>query len=434
MKNNKKKRIVLALSITTIFTLVLILIMFIFLNSILNDNRTIIANSNLTNDLEKKSNFLEQSFKPTKDKFNFIILGLDDNLTRVDGIMVGMFETKTKSIKIVSVPRDLYVTLDDSELDFLETNGKYMPKSNYCKLSEVHHYAGPSYGVDFTVNKLENILNIKINYYVRIDLEGFRYLVDEIGGVNFDVPQRMYYEDPLQNLYIDLQKGEQVLDGKQAEGLIRYRKPLEGYEKESPAYLMGDLQRVKVQQAFIKQFLLKLTSENQINNSLALLSTIDKYVTTNFNISDVAKYIKYLQGFSPNNIKTYSIPTIEKKVTGESNDYIAINEDKTKALVDEVFYNIKPKPISSKNKKIQILNGGQIQGLATSKKKILDSDGFFVENCDDKEDNSIKNTVIYVKEDGMGNDLVTYFTNSTIVIDNTIEHFDIVILLGKNEK
>ena len=58
---------------------------------------------------------------------------------------------------------------------------------------------------------------------IRDIINGFRNIIDAIGGVEFDVPIRMFYNDPEQNLHIDLQKGKQLLNGKKAEMLVRFR-------------------------------------------------------------------------------------------------------------------------------------------------------------------------------------------------------------------
>ena len=83
------------------------------------------------------------------------------------------------------------------------------------------------------------MLGFEVDGYVEVNLEAFVEIIDLMGGVTFDVPQRMYYSDPSQNLYIDLYPGEQTLTGDQAIGVVRYRS----------GYAAGDIRRTEVQRA-----------------------------------------------------------------------------------------------------------------------------------------------------------------------------------------
>ena len=80
-----------------------------------------------------------------------------------------------------------------------------------------------------------------------VNLEAFRETVDLVGGVEFDVPQDMYYQDPTQNLHIDLKAGKQLLDGEKAMELVRFRK----------GYASQDIQRTKVQQEFLNDMIFR---------------------------------------------------------------------------------------------------------------------------------------------------------------------------------
>lgn len=88
---------------------------------------------------------------------------------------------------------------------------------------------------------VSGVLGFEVDGYVLVDLDAFIQIVDLVGGVYFDVPQSMYYNDPTQNLYINLAPGYQLLDGKQAMGLVRYR-----------SYAQADIQRISVQQEFLQ--------------------------------------------------------------------------------------------------------------------------------------------------------------------------------------
>lgn len=141
----------------------------------------------------------------------FVLLGYNDD---------------RKEVNITFLPRDLQVLADDG------TRGTSQRKlSGYAS-------GNPPKEVMKTLSEL---LGVEIDHYVKVDTDHFRDIVDALGGVEFDVPIKMVYQDPNQSLNINLEKGKQVLDGKQAEMLVRFRK---GYPE-------GDLTRIEVQKAFL---------------------------------------------------------------------------------------------------------------------------------------------------------------------------------------
>ncbi len=120
---------------------------------------------------------------------------------RTDTMLVVNYNPKTKEINIVSVPRDTRVTV----------NGKKM------KINSAHAVNG----VNGAIDAVENLLGIEINNYVKVDYEGFRKIIDAIGGVEMEITRNMNYDDPSQNLHIHFQKGTTVhLDGKKAEEFL----------------------------------------------------------------------------------------------------------------------------------------------------------------------------------------------------------------------
>ena len=89
------------------------------------------------------------------------------------------------------------MVMTDDMIAYLEKNGRTVPEANgvygQCKLTEVHAYAGEGNRSTFSVAMLEEILGIDIDYYVKVDLDAFKDIVDAVGGVEFDVQERLYY-------------------------------------------------------------------------------------------------------------------------------------------------------------------------------------------------------------------------------------------------
>lgn len=276
-------------------------------------------------------------FEPAPEKTNFALLGLDEGGTRTDVMMVGQFDAETGKICLISVPRDTYAEIPPEGKLILEENGIKVPSG--MKINAVSSYGsrlGKEKGIEFAVAQLEHMFEINIDYYAAVDVEAFRFVVDEVGGITFDVPQRMYYNDPAQNLYIDLYPGEQLLNGEQAEGLVRYRKA-DLSNPISEGYPMADITRVQVQQNFMKAFLTQVVNKKTIiANAPALLSAAIKYVKTDFTAADLPKYIKYAKNINADNIQTATIPGKAE------NEYFYPDEDALKQLTAEMFFGEAP--------------------------------------------------------------------------------------------
>lgn len=281
----------------------------------------------------EKPDFVASAAKATEaedEMLNIALFGTDEDGFRTDVNMIASFHVKTKELHLISVPRDTRVTMTDDMISYLEKNGKYVPDKTgvygQCKLTEVHAYAGEGNRCAFSVAMLEDLLGIDIDYYIKVDLEAFREIVDAVGGVEFDVEERLYYSDPVQGLYIDLYPGPQVLNGEQAEMLVRYRS----------GYAQGDLKRIEVQQAFMKAFIEQVCTSSTILNNLDSLIRIGLEKTeTNMPISTALQYAKYATEINPAAVTTDTVP-------GEGGSYFDIDEEATKELIDYRIYDIEP--------------------------------------------------------------------------------------------
>lgn len=233
-------------------------------------------------------------------KTNFLIMATDEAGTRTDTLMLGTFDKKTKGISLISIPRDTYVTVDDDSYNLMRAEYP-QPAGKSMKINTVHHFAGADHGVDMVCKEVERLLNTNIDFYVKVDFDAFRYIIDSVGGIEFDVPQDMYYSDPYQNLYIDLKAGMQRLDGEKAEHLLRYRS----------GYATADIGRIEVQQDFMKAFIAQTLSKGTIlSNPGVYLDAIFKYdfVETNANASDIASYALLAGGIDTENVQTMTLP------------------------------------------------------------------------------------------------------------------------------
>lgn len=356
------------------------------------------------------------------DKTNFVLLGLDESKTRTDTIMAGCYDNVNKKITLISIPRDTLVEIPEGRFRIMKEQGT--ATIDEMRINSVYHHSPEGYKTEFAVKQIGELLGVDMDYYAVVDFEAFRYIIDSIGGVEYNVEQRLYYVDPTQDLYIDLQPGLQLLDGEAAEGLVRYRS----------GYARADLHRIEVQQDFMKVLIKTLLSkENIVSNPTAYITTAIKYLDTNISISDCAKYVSALKDISAATIDTCTLPGTTQTLSGAS--YYITDEDELTMLADEVFLSTGKEEFQyedSFDKDIQILNGGYTSGLARDKMEYLEEKGYKVINISDYSGSKTNNTRIFVKDKAYGSDLMEYFSDSEIIVDKN-QDYDIIIVLGTDE-
>lgn len=370
------------------------------------------------------------------ERTNFVIMCTDEEGTRTDTIMVGCYNSVTNGIDIMSIPRDTLVSATAANYEIMQERNPGL-SSNVMMVNSIHSYAGSEDGPEMLTEELENLLDISIDYYIRVDFDAFHYFIDSIGGVDFDVPRDMKYDDPTQDLHIDLEAGMQHLDGEKAEQLVRFRK-----DNYGGGYALGDIDRIQVQQDFFKALVKKAVSADTIkSNPQAYLTTLFKYVTTNAGIKDTLKYVSVIDKLDTDNINTYTLPG-----TTRNNRWI-MDEEQTESIVYEVFKRPSDEilaeqeaetngtaPTDSKSASIQVLNGGYTNGKASEVQDMLSEAGYTVADIGTYEGDKEEATRIYVNQNGLGEDLTEYFTNAEVIKDSSVTgDYDIVIVVGTDE-
>ena len=137
-------------------------------------------------------------------------------------------------------------------------------------------------GTEKLRSNIEDMLGVPVDFYVSVDLKGFIALIDQIGGVDFDVPEDMDYDDPYQDLHIHFKKGLQHLSGQQSMEVVRFR---HNSDKDKPAYGgRQDIGRIGTQQAFLKTVAQKLM---KLENVPAMAETFLKYVKTDLTLGNL---------------------------------------------------------------------------------------------------------------------------------------------------
>lgn len=239
-----------------------------------------------------------------------LIMATDAEGTRTDTIMLASFDKKEKKLSFLSIPRDTYITVDDETYAIMREDFPE-PGSKSMKINTVHHFGGEKHGVDFLKNEVSKLLNVNIDFYVKLDFDAFRYIIDSVGGIDFNVPRNMKYTDPYQDLYIDLKEGMQHLNGEEAEHLLRYRS----------GYANADIGRINVQLDFVKEFISQTLSKGTIlSHPSAYINAIFKYdyLETDAKFFDIVSYSMLLGGIKTENIDTTTLPGIPAMRQGQS--------------------------------------------------------------------------------------------------------------------
>ncbi len=249
-----------------------------------------------------------------------LVVGVSTDIEKElsDTIMLAGYNPKTQEAFMVSIPRDTFVG---------DNINKVRAKD------KINSLYGDT-GVASTVAAVEQISGIDIDYYVTVKTEMLVEIVDTIGGVEFDVPMDMYYNDKTQDLHINLKKGKQIIDGEKAEQLLRFRHNDDG-SSYSYEYGDNDFGRMRTQREFIKATLEQCIEVNDLEKLTEIAKTVFNYVETDIELSYAISYLAYLYDFSTDNLIMEQLPGVSEK---SPNGVWIYNHDEVKS--QELFNQI----------------------------------------------------------------------------------------------
>ncbi|MBN2057931.1 MAG: LCP family protein [Candidatus Saganbacteria bacterium] len=243
---------------------------------------------------------------PLLSSTNVLVIGIDNAFGhRSDTIMVLHTDPETRSASLVSIPRDTLAVLPNRGLD---------------KINHAYAYGG----IELTRQAVEKLLDIKIPYYVAVNLAGIIDIIDELGGITIDVEKRMYYVDYAGGLYIDLQPGRQKLSGQQSMGYLRYRR--DG----------GDFKRIARQQQFLQSLGNEMLKRDNLLRSPKLFLTLLSYLDTNLNSRQtLGLALAMRQAHELGQIHMTTLPGTDMMVDGIY--YWKLDEDRLRGIVKRYF-------------------------------------------------------------------------------------------------
>ncbi|QIK51216.1 transcriptional regulator [Jeotgalibaca porci] len=260
------------------------LIGYTFFWKALNDvNRT---SNNIFNSLNTNNKRESQVVIEATQPISFAFLGVDngsfdrvDVPGRTDAILIGTVNPNTRTTTLTSIPRDTYALMVDYE--------PYEGMPYYDKMTHAYAFGD----AEMAINSVQEHLNIPVDYYVEVNMQGLMDIVDALGGIEVTSPLTFDYQG---NYFTE---GEtRIITGKEALAFSRMR-------KTDPE---GDFGRQKREKLVIKAILDKALSLGTITNYESILETLEDNVKTNLTINDMTdmyfSYGKSLKNFETKNL------------------------------------------------------------------------------------------------------------------------------------
>ncbi|MDR4332876.1 LCP family protein [Bacillus anthracis] len=246
-------------------------------------NKASSAVRNAAHDLARgdKSDLRDKAVKPITNNVSVLVMGVDESdvrgkeygeAIRTDALLLATFNKDSKTVKLLSIPRDTYT---------------YIPvEKKKDKITHAHAYGSTKNGKDggpqASIDAVEKLLNVPVNYFVKFNFKSFMKIVDDLGGIEVDVPVEFTEQDSNDNAdAIHLKKGVQKLNSEEALALARTR------------HIDSDAMRGQRQQLVIEAILEKLTSVGSVTKVGNIIDDINGQFVTNLTFDDMLSFYKY---------------------------------------------------------------------------------------------------------------------------------------------
>ena len=262
--------------------------------------------------------------------YTILLVGNDNGNGNTDTIILGKIDTVNHVMDFVSIPRD---TLINTNWRVRRINTVYWGTKH-----------GGGDGLEALKWQVSRLTGFRPDCVAVVDLEVFVEAVDLIGGVWFDVPAAMDYDDWGQDLYIHLQPGYQLLDGYNAMCLCRFRS----------GYVTGDLGRIEMQQQFLSACANQFLSLGNVPKARQLIKLLSENLDTDLSAANMAYLLRQYLACEPENIRFHLAPVSTASFGGCS--YALLQVDPWLALLNE-YFNPYDTPIRWRNVDIVYLKG-----------------------------------------------------------------------------
>lgn len=257
--------------------------------------------------VHKAENAMSASFKPVDrktpkrvakvdpefDNITVLFAGLDESkkrkepAMRTDALMLATFNKKQKSVKLLSIPRDSYV---------------YIPSKGYE--DKINHAYGKG-GISSTIETVEELLDIPVDYYVKMNFDAFIDVVEALDGVDVNVTKAIDEMDSKDRHHaVQLQPGFQTLNGEEALAYARTRK------------IDSDIERGKRQQEVIKAIISKASSAKSITKYGEVIEAVGDNIETDLSFDEMKSFIEYATAGTKLNVESLTLAGSNSRISG----------------------------------------------------------------------------------------------------------------------
>lgn len=295
----KAKKTILKI-ILSILMIITVIFAFSLVKGFISSNIVKDENKFTGKDLGEGNNIEQKN----KDELLFVFAGVDSTgektNTRTDTLMLILMNKSTRTIDIISIPRDTRVYVE----------------GNLDKINAAHSYGG----MDETIKTIRDFLSIDLDFYAEVSFEAVKDCVDALGGVDIDVPESVAQAQ-------NIKEGVHHFDGPEALNYVRFRK----------GYANADLGRISTQQDFVVQFIKNMTKPKNIIKIPNLISKVSSNMDTNINMSTILSFAWAFKNIDDAEINTQTIPGYPDMIDGIS--YYIPDSEATIDIRNKILYN-----------------------------------------------------------------------------------------------
>ena len=292
-KRNKSSGKRLAIKVVLLLTLSLFLVVAAYAASLQKKAESMAVSAYEAVPDRPKPEIREVKVEPANDNVSILFIGVDDSEarhqgdgnSRSDALLLATLNPGNKTVKLVSIPRDSYA---------------YIPEVGYRdKITHAHAFGGTR----ATIETVEELLEIPVDYYVKMNFNAFIDVVDAIDGIDVEVPYNRTEKDENDKYTIQLKKGMQHLDGKHALALARTRK------------LDTDIDRGKRQQMILQAIMKEAVSVKSVTKYGVVIEAVGDNMKTDMTFDEMKSFLEYVKGGMPQ-VDTLSLKGFDDMSTG----------------------------------------------------------------------------------------------------------------------
>lgn len=358
--------------------------------------------------------------KPTaskkNDPFYMLLMGIDSRAkgeaARSDTLIIARIDPDNGRVTLVSIPRDTRVNI--------EGHGK-------TKINAAHAYGGPA----LVIKTVKEITGLPISHYAEVDFQGFKDVVDALGGVTVDVPEDI--DDMKASNHVrafsKLNAGTQVLDGGHALTFVRSRE-----------FPRGDLQRIENQQTFFKALLKEMLKTSNMLRLPSVISAMAQSVTTDLSVGDMVSIANKLKGMDEAGLETVTMPGEPQMIGGGS--YVVMDEDAFAEMIERVkagqpaeLPDAADAPVQPYQVSVTVKNGAGISGVGADAARRLRGADFDVGEVGNMNQFVYEETLVVYKDQKQAAELVAAaLEKGKVVASRGMYSFttDVLLVVGED--